>query len=120
MATRWEYCILTRMSTALDTKWYANRIFRYHSAHEAEEATSKYFQAINAKIDSLFEAAEYPLLPAILNLLGAEGWELIDDMNTGFAGGEGLVFKRPVVARAAARPKAAPAKRPAARTGRRR
>ena len=120
MATRWEYCILTRMSTALDIKWYANRIFRYHSALEAEETTSKYFQAINAKVDALFDTAEYPLLPAILNLLGAEGWELIDDMNTGIAGGEGLVLKRPVVARPVARAKAAPAKRPAARTGRRR
>lgn len=119
MATRWEYCILTRMSTALDTKWYANRVFRYASAHEAEETTSAYYRGINAKIDTLHEAAEFPLLPAILNLLGAEGWELIDDMNTGMSGGEGLVLKRQAVARAAAKPKA-PAKRPAARAARRR
>lgn len=120
MATRWEYCILTRMSTALDTKWYANRIFRYHSAHEAEETTSAYYRGVNGKIDGLHEKAEFPLLPGILNLLGSDGWELIDDMNTGIAGGEGLVFKRPVVARAVARPKPAAAKQPAARTGRRR
>lgn len=120
MATRWEYCILTRMSTALDTKWYANRVFRYHSAHEAEEATSAYFRGINAKIDGLHDKAEFPLLPSILNLLGGEGWELIDDMNTGLSGGEGLVLKRPATARAAAKPKAAPAKRPAAQAGRRR
>lgn len=119
MATRWEYCILTRMSTALDTKWYANRVFRYHSAHEAEETTSAYYRGINAKVDALHEVADYPLLPAILNLLGGEGWELIDDMNTGMSGGEGLVLKREVTARAAAKPKVA-AKKPAARAGRRR
>jgi hypothetical protein len=37
----------------------------------------------------------------VLNLLGADGWELIDDMNTGITGGEGLVFKRPAPARRA-------------------
>lgn len=117
MATRWEYCILTRMSTALDTKWYANRVFRYLSAVEAEETTSAYFKGINAKIDALHDKSEFPLLPAILNLLGAEAWELIDDMNTGLSGGEGLVFKRQVTARAVAKPKPA-AKRPAKRTAR--
>ncbi len=50
---------------------------------------------------------KYPLIPVILNLLGAEGWELIDDMDIGNAtGDEALVFKRPVTAAAKA-----PAKR---------
>jgi hypothetical protein len=35
--------------------------------------------------------------------MGADGWELIDDMNTGLPGGEGLVFKRQTTGRAAKR-----------------
>jgi hypothetical protein len=43
----------------------------------------------------------------VLNLLGADGWELIDDMDTGMTGGEGLVLKRQL----AGRPRAAAAKK---------
>jgi hypothetical protein len=109
MATRWEYCILTRLSAGLDTKWHLNRIFQHTDGPELpEEVTAKAFRQYNDKFDALHAQRIYPILPAILNLLGADGWELIDDMNTGLAGGEGLVFKRPTEAparKAAAKPK---------------
>ncbi len=111
MATRWEYCILTRLSAGLDTKWHVNRTFDYSNGpHLAEETTEKAWQAYNAKFDELHATHNFPILPAALNLLGADGWELIDDMNTGLAGGEGLVLKRPVEAAPARKRAAAKAK----------
>jgi hypothetical protein len=103
MATNWEYCILTRLSSGLDTKWHVNRVFQHHANELPTEVTEAGFQKINAQFDKLHAKKAYPILPAVLNLMGAEGWELIDDMNTGMPGGEGLVFKRPLAARASAR-----------------
>jgi hypothetical protein len=115
MATRWEYCILTRLSAGLDTKWHVNRIFRHHDGPELpEEVTGKVFRKYNDAFDALHATRVYPILPAVLNHLGADGWELIDDMNTGLAGGEGLVFKRPLEDKPAAK-RAAKKKAPARR-----
>ena len=99
----WEYCILTRLSAGLDTKWYANRVFQHNDTALPEEETTPEFRAYNARFDALHASKIYPLLPAVLNLLGGESWELIDDMDTGMTGGEGLVLKRQL----AAAPKAA-------------
>jgi len=94
----WEYCILTRLSGGLDTKWFVNRVFQ-HSAHELPtEMTEARFVKYNEQFDKLHATKVFPILPAVLNELGADGWELIDDMNTGMAGGEGLVLKRPLAA----------------------
>lgn len=94
----WEYCILTRLSGGLDTKWFANRVFR-HSANELPiEVTEAPFVNYNEQFEKLHASKVFPILPAVLNLLGADGWELIDDMNTGTTGGEGLVLKRPLAA----------------------
>ncbi len=97
MAT-WEYCILTRLSAGLDTKWYANRVFQHSETSLPEEETTSEFRAYNERFDALAASKVYPILPAVLNLLGAEGWELIDDMDTGMTGGEGLVLKRQLAA----------------------
>jgi hypothetical protein len=94
MATQWEYCILTRLSNGPDTKWHVNRVFNYTEPLMPEEVTTAEFRALNTQFDELHASLSYPILPAVLNLLGAEGWELLDDMNTGLTGGEGLVFKR--------------------------
>ncbi len=116
MATQWEYCVLTRLSGGLDTKWYVNRVFRHQDADLPAEVTDKQFRKYNDAFDKLHAARVYPVLPAVLNHLGSDGWELIDDMNTGMAGGEGLVFKRLVEAkRPAAKRPAKKAKRPARR-----
>jgi hypothetical protein len=113
----WEYAILTRMSAGLDTKWYLNRTYQHSETDLPEEVTEPAFQAYNQRFDELHATKVYPVLPAILNLMGADGWELIDDMATGITGGEGLVFKRPMegVRRTATR--AAKAARPAGRNG---
>jgi hypothetical protein len=109
--TYWEYCILTRLSAGLDTKWHLNRVFKHTGIELPTEITAEVFAKYNAQFDKLHASGEYPILPAVLNILGAEGWELIDDMDTGMPGGEGLVFKRPM-AKPAARPaKRAPAKK---------
>jgi hypothetical protein len=109
MATRWEYCILTRLSAGLDTKWHVNRTFDYSNGLQlAEETTEKQWHDYNARFDQLHASNNFPILPAVLNILGADGWELIDDMNTGLTGGEGLVFKRSVDANAARAKRAAP------------
>jgi len=92
----WEYAILTRMSAGLDTKWYLNRTYQHSETDLPEEVTASGFQAYNQRFDELHATKIYPVLPAILNLMGADGWELIDDMATGITGGEGLVFKRPM------------------------
>jgi hypothetical protein len=97
--TYWEYCILTRLSAGLDTKWYANRVFQHTDTALPEEETTPEFRAYNAQFDALHARKIFPVLPAVLNLLGADGWELIDDMDMGIAGGEGLVLKRPLTAR---------------------
>jgi hypothetical protein len=110
MATRWEYCVLTRMSNGPDTKWYVNRIFHHTAVFEALEVTDKAFRKYNEVFEKFHNSRHFPILPAVLNVLGADGWELIDDMNTGLLGGEGLVFKRPV-----ARQRKAAAKKPARR-----
>lgn len=110
----WEYCILTRLSAGLDTKWYLNKVYQHSDNALPEEVTTPAFRAYNARFDELHAAKVYPVLPAILNLLGAEGWELIDDMNTGITGGEGLVLKREVSGRRTA--KKAGAKRAAKKT----
>ena len=109
----WEYCILTRLSAGLDTKWYANRVFQHNETSLPEEETAPEFRAYNQRFDALHASKIYPILPAVLNLLGGEGWELIDDMDTGMTGGEGLVLKRQL----AAAPRAA--RRTAKTSGRR-
>ncbi len=113
--TYWEYCILTRLSAGLDTKWHVNRVFRHSGIELPTEITKPAFVELNAKFDKLHAAGEFPILPDVLNILGAEGWELIDDMNTGMPGGEGLVFRRPMVKRAARPSRRAPAKKTARR-----
>lgn len=119
MPTQWEYCILTRLSNGPDTKWHVNRIFNYAEPHMPVEVTEAAFLAYNEAFDRLHASLSYPILPAVLNLLGADGWELIDDMNTGLTGGEGLVFKRPftpVPAKKAPKPtRGAARKKPAGR-----
>lgn len=110
MATRWEYCILTRLSNGPDTKWHVNRVFNYTEPLMPEEVTGEPARSYNDEFDRLHASLTYPILPAVLNHLGADGWELLDDMNTGLTGGEGLVFKREVTARPAPLRKAAKAK----------
>jgi hypothetical protein len=90
----WEYCILTRLAGGVDTKWCANRVYQHSDTDLPEEQTAPEFRKINQQIEKLHAGHIYPILPAVLNLLGSQGWELIDDMNTGMPGGEGLVFKR--------------------------
>ena len=97
--TKWEYCILTRLSAGLDTKWYANRVYQHTEIALPEEETDPEFRVYNDRFDALHASKVFPILPAVLNLLGAEGWELIDDMDTGMTGGEGLVLKRPLTSR---------------------
>ncbi len=109
--TYWEYCILTRLSAGLDTKWHLNRVFKHSGIELPTEVTAEVFAKYNAQFDKVHATGEFPILPAVLNILGAEGWELIDDMDTGMPGGEGLVFKRSI-----AKPPARAAKRAAART----
>jgi hypothetical protein len=92
--TYWEYCILTRLSAGLDTKWFVNRVFHHNEADLPDEVTEAEYRRYNERFDKLHASHVYPILPAVLNLLGSEGWELIDDMATGITGGEGLVFKR--------------------------
>jgi hypothetical protein len=118
----WEYAVLTRLSAGLDTKWYVNRVFQHAETEMPEEVTESRYRAYNDQFDALHASKVFPVLPSVLNILGADGWELIDDMDTGVAGGEGLVLKRPYTGRAAKRPvRAAPkgaAKRAAKKTGR--
>src|SRR5690349_8999116 len=95
----WEYCILTRLSSGLDTKWYANRVFQHSETALPEEVTLPEFRALNERFDALHASKIFPILPAVLNILGAEGWELLDDMDTGITGGEGLVLRRQLAAR---------------------
>ena len=111
--TYWEYCILTRLSAGLDTKWHVNRVFRHSGIELPTEITKPVFVALNAKFDELHAKGEFPILSDVLNILGAEGWELIDDMDTGMPGGEGLVFRRPLVKPAARASRRAPAKKTA-------
>ena len=115
----WEYCIITRLSSGLDTKWYANRVFQHAETSLPEEVTAPEFRALNERFDALHASRVFPILPAVLNLLGGEGWELIDDMDTGITGGEGLVLKRPLAARPRRAAKA-PARRSAKAPARRR
>lgn len=93
---KWEYCILTRLSAGVDTKWNVNRIFEHSQTDMPNEVTERRFREYNQKFDQIHEAKRYPILPAVLNMLGGDEWELIDDMRIGLTGGEGLVFKRPV------------------------
>jgi len=109
----WEYCILTRQSGGLDTKWYANRVFQHGDISLPEEVTEAEFRAYNTRFDALHAAGVFPILPGVLNLLGGEGWELIDDMDTGMTGGEGLVLKRQLATRPRAAAKKAPNRRSA-------
>jgi hypothetical protein len=114
----WEYAVLTRLSAGLDTKWYINRVFQHAETEMPEEVTGKSYRAYNDQFDALHASKVYPVLPAALNILGADGWELIDDMDTGVAGGEGLVLKRQL-ARRPTRPAAKRAtKRAAKKAGR--
>ena len=99
----WEYAVLTRLSAGLDTKWYLNRVFQHAETEMPEEVTSSRYRVYNDQFDALHASKVFPVLPAVLNILGADGWELIDDMDTGVAGGEGLVLKRPLASRPAAR-----------------
>ena len=119
----WEYCILTRQSSGLDTKWYANRVFRHSEIGLPDEVTAAEFQALNARFDAAHASRVFPILPSVLNILGGEGWELIDDMDTGITGGEGLVLKRTLAARprgAGNRAAKAPARRTAKKAAARR
>jgi hypothetical protein len=109
MAPRWEYCILTRMSNGPDTKWYVNRLFDYSEPLMPVEVTDERFRKFNEEFDILHAKMIFPILPAALNMLGAEGWELLDDMQTGLTGAEGLVLRRPLEDRPA------PARKPAAK-----
>jgi len=111
MATKWEYAILTRLSAGLDTKWHVNRVFHHLENELPVEVTGAEFKKYNEAFDKLHAVKHYPILPAVLNRMGADGWELLDDMNTGMPGGEGLVFKRPAAARPAAKKKAPRKKR---------
>ncbi len=118
MAPRWEYCILTRMSNGPDTKWYVNRLFDYSEPLMPVEVTEERFRKFNEEFDILHAKMAYPILPAVLNMLGAEGWELLDDMQTGLTGAEGLVLRRPLEDQPAAPARSAAsrrAKKPAAR-----
>jgi hypothetical protein len=110
----WEYAILTRLSAGLDTKWYVNRTYQHSETDLPAEVTDPAYAGYNQRFDELHATKVYPVLPAILNLMGADGWELIDDMATGITGGEGLVFKRPVEGRRAPA-RAAKAARPASK-----
>lgn len=112
---KWEYCVLTRLSAGVDTKWFANRVFRHSQTEMPEEVTERRFAEYNQKFEALHRSQEYPILPAVLNLMGGDGWELIDDMRMGLTGGEGLVFKRPEPAVPAIRKKKLAAKKKAAR-----
>jgi hypothetical protein len=107
----WEYAILTRLSAGLDTKWHVNRVFQQSEHELPTEVTAARDAKYNAQFDKLHTAKVFPILPAVLNLMGADGWELIDDMNTGMTGGEGLVFKRPLAAGAARKAAAKPKRR---------
>jgi len=111
--TYWEYCILTRLSAGLDTKWHLNRVFKHTGIELPREITDDFFAKYNAVFDQLHASAEFPILPAVLNILGRDGWELIDDMDTGMPGGEGLVFKRPIPKPAASARRRAPARKAA-------
>jgi hypothetical protein len=95
----WEYCIVTRLTWGVDTKWYVNRVYKHSETEMPEEVTGAPFVGYNNAFEKLHAKLVYPILPAVLNLLGADGWELLDDMNTGMPGGEGLVFKREVTAK---------------------
>jgi hypothetical protein len=108
----WEYAILTRLSAGLDTKWYVNRTYQHSETDLPTEVTDPAYNSYNQRFDELHASKVYPVLPAILNLMGADGWELIDDMSTGITGGEGLVFKRSYEAprRAAAKKSASPSR----------
>lgn len=90
----WEYCILTRLTWGVDTKWFVNRLYKHSDTEMPEEVTEPEFKKYNDRIGAMHASKVYPILPQVLNLLGADGWELLDDMNTGMPGGEGLVFKR--------------------------
>ena len=111
--TYWEYCILTRLSAGLDTKWHVNRVFKHSGIELPTEITKPQYAELNASFDKLHASGEFPILPSVLNILGADGWELIDDMDTGMPGGEGLVFRRPLVKAPARASRRAPAKKPA-------
>ena len=113
--SNWEYCILTRLSAGLDTKWHVNRVFQHAEVEMPTEVTASEFARHNAAFDKLHASKVYPILPAVLNLMGAAGWELIDDMQTGMSGGEGLVFKRPLAAARKSSAKKAAAKKSARR-----
>jgi hypothetical protein len=85
-----------------------NKVYQHQETDLPDEVTPPEFRQFNDRFDELHASKMYPILPAVLNLLGANGWELLDDMNTGATGGEGLVFKRELSSRRAA-------KRPAAK-----
>lgn len=112
----WEYAILTRLSAGLDTKWYVNRTYQHTETDLPNEVTEPLYVSYNQRFDDLHATKVYPTLPIILNLMGADGWELIDDMATGITGGEGLVFKRMVAGRGAAKKASRPAKKAAKKT----
>ena len=103
----WEYCILTRLTWGVDTKWFINRLYKHADTEMPEEVTEPVFKKYNERMEALHSSRVYPVLPKVLNLLGADGWELIDDMNTGMPGGEGLVFKRELKGRSPAKKSAA-------------
>jgi hypothetical protein len=86
-------------------------MFQHLETELPAEKTEAVFNKYNQQFEKLHAAKVYPILPTVLNQLGADGWELIDDMNTGMPGGEGLVFKRPVTGRAATARKKAGRKR---------
>ena len=99
----WEYCILLRVGTSIDTKWYVNRRFKHSEPGELPaETTEPYFAKFNEQFEKLHAKKVYPVLPAVMNVLGADGWELIYDMDVGIPGDHGFVFKREVKGKAKA------------------
>ena len=91
----WEYAILTRQSAGLDTKWYVNRTYQHSETDLPNEVTDPAMHAYNEQFDQLHASKVYPVLPAILNLMGADGWELTGIQHT--APGQGYyIFKRPL------------------------
>ena len=82
----WEYCILTRLSAGLDSKWFVNRVFQHSETEMPVEVTDDLYKAYNDQFEKLHGSKVYPILPAVLNLLGADGWELMSQPGSDRAG----------------------------------
>src|SRR5436190_5096956 len=49
----WEYCILTRLSAGLDSKWFVNRIFQHSETELPVEVTEDLYKAYNDQFEKL-------------------------------------------------------------------